>query len=257
MRVVPIPCLNDNYAYLLVCEATGNAAIVDVPECAPVWKCIQEENVEMVAILNTHHHWDHVDGNPDLLKKLPHLAVYGHHSDEGRIPGQTVFLKDTDTITIGNLKGTLSHNPGHTTGGITYYFEDVAFTGDTLFGAGCGRLYEGTPTQMYRSLNENILKHSSAKKFYFGHEYTEKNLQFALTVEPGNPKITERLNRVKSQRRAGDFTTPATVEDELATNPFLRCDSPEIIERVRQIDPSSDLKPTSVFKIIRQLKDKY
>lgn len=257
MKVIPIPCLSDNYAYLIICETTNQAGIVDPSEFAPVWKVIQSSNVQLVAILNTHHHWDHVGGNEELLEKISDLKIYGHDSDKGRIPGQNNFLTESDTVTIGELNGTITHNPGHTTGAITYYFEDSMFTGDTMFAAGCGRIFEGSPQQMYQSLNQTMLPHASSTKVYFGHEYTENNLKFALSIEPQNQKISERLEQVRQLRQSGQFTTPSTLAAEIETNPFLRCDSPELQKSIRQHEPSNDLTPTSVFRVVRQLKDSF
>ena len=257
MQVIPIPCLNDNYAYLIICEETNQAGIVDPSELAPVWKVIQQQGVKLVAILNTHHHWDHVGGNEALLQKLPGLRVYGHHSDKGRIPGQSVMLTETDQVSLGNLVARVTHNPGHTTGAISFYFEDTVFTGDTLFAAGCGRLFEGTPQDMYRSLNEKIGHHSPATQVYFGHEYTENNLKFAQSVEPGNPWVQEKLKETRQMRQAGELTTPSTLESEFQTNPFMRCDSPEIQDTVTRHDPQNDLAPASVLAVIRKLKDSF
>lgn len=257
MKVISIPCLSDNYAYLLICKTTNQAGIVDTPEFSPIWNVVQQEKVDLVAILNTHHHYDHVGGNQQLLQKLPHLKVYGHHSDRGRIPEQNIFLEESDTVSIGHLTGSITHNPGHTTGAISYYFEDAVFTGDTLFSAGCGRLFEGTPNQMYHSLHQKIADHTGEAKIYFGHEYTEANLRFAQSVEPNNPFLAKRLDEVRTLRRQGKFTTPTTLEIEQQTNPFLRCDSSEIKVAVQSQDPHNDLSPTSVFKAIRRMKDSF
>ncbi len=257
MKVIPIPCLSDNYAYLVICEETAQAGIVDPSECAPVWKVVQREGVDLVAILNTHHHWDHVGGNEGLLQKIPGLEVYGYHSDKGRIPGQTVMLAETDQVKIGKLEGRITHNPGHTSGAISFYFEDSVFTGDTMFAAGCGRLFEGTPQDMYRSLNEKIGRHSPATEVYFGHEYTENNLKFAQSVEPGNLLIQEKLAEIRRLRQTGAMTTPSTLESETQTNPFMRCDSSEIQETVKRHDPQNDLSPASVLGVIRKLKDAF
>lgn len=228
LRVHPIPCLRDNYAYLIICPESGDAAVVDPSEAAPVLAEIEALSLNLKAILNTHHHWDHVGGNEALCKHYPNLDVYGYHTDRGRIPGQNRFLKDGDTVTFGSLKGRFTHNPGHTTGAVTYYFEDAAFTGDTLFAAGCGRLFEGSADDMWRSLNQVIGSHDESTKLYFGHEYTASNLRFALTVEPDNQAAAAKLERVLALRDAGQYTTPSTITEEKATNPFMRCDSETI-----------------------------
>jgi len=156
MEIVTIPCLQDNFTYLLICPKTGEAGVVDPSEADPVRKEIKRQNVKLTAILNTHHHWDHVGGNKELKGDYSELKIYGHASDRGRIPEQTEFLKNGDGVRFGEQSGSFLHNPGHTSGAITYVFGKTAFTGDTLFAGGCGRLFEGTPAQMYDSLNFNI-----------------------------------------------------------------------------------------------------
>lgn len=257
MHVEAVPCLRDNYAYVIVCPQTNEAAVVDPSEAGPVIKAVKRLGVELTAILNTHHHWDHVGGNKKLLATFPNLRVYGHASDSGRIPGQTEYLDEGDSVDVGNLSGGITHNPGHTTGAITYYIEDAAFTGDTLFAAGCGRLFEGTPEHMYVSLNQKIGGHPETTRLFFGHEYTEANLRFAQTVEPDNPHIRARLARVAEQRAAGAFTTPSILSDEWRTNPFMRCDSPELQATVRRHEPGNDLSPASVLRVVRALKDRF
>lgn len=257
MKVIPVPCLSDNYAYLVVCESTGHAGIVDTPEAAPVAASVKKEGVELKAILNTHHHWDHIGGNKELLKRFPGLAVYGHASDRGRIDGQTEMLETGDTFTLGKLEFKALHNPGHTSGAVSFVVEDSVFTGDTMFAAGCGRLFEGTPAMMFASLNEVIGSLPTATKVYFGHEYTEANLRFAEFMEPENQAVRARLEQVQKMRRTGQFSTPSTLEQEWSTNPFMRCGSEEILARVKKEDPSNDLRPESVLGVVRRMKDSF
>jgi hydroxyacylglutathione hydrolase len=257
MRVIPIPCLTDNYAYLVICEDTQQAAVVDPSEAGPVARTVQAAGVEPIAILNTHHHWDHVGGNKELLQHYRGLKVYGHASDRGRIEGQTEFLESGDRFRLGKLDVRALHNPGHTSGAVSYVIEDSVFTGDTMFAAGCGRLFEGTPADMHHSLCEVIGALPEATKVYFGHEYTEANLRFAAHVEPDNADVQARLKTVRALRQAGKLTTPSTLAEEWRTNPFMRSDSATIQAAVRQADPGNDLSPASVLAIVRELKNNF
>jgi hydroxyacylglutathione hydrolase len=255
MKIHQIPLLRDNYGYLLVCEKTNNAAIIDPSEAEPVLHRVEQEKATLTAILNTHHHRDHTGGNEGLLASGK-LEVYGHRSDEGRIPGLTHGLADEDEIRIGELRGEVLFIPGHTTGHIAYLFENGLFCGDTLFTAGCGRLFEGTPEQMHASL-KRLMALRDDTKIYCGHEYTESNLRFALTLEPKNPKVASRYERVQAQRARGVSTVPSTLEEEKQTNPFLRWDSKELQASVKAAVPGQRMDPVSVFTSVRKLKDAF
>ncbi|MFQ5850666.1 MAG: hydroxyacylglutathione hydrolase [Candidatus Binatia bacterium] len=255
MRIIQIPLLRDNYAYLIVCEKTKAAAIVDPSDAAPVLRKVEEEGVHLQAILNTHHHWDHTGGNAALLERLP-LEVYGHRVDTGRIPGLSHALDEGDEVTIGGLRAEVLFIPGHTKGHVAYLFPGRLFCGDTLFVAGCGRLFEGTAKQMQGSLSK--LKELPADTLvYCGHEYTEKNLEFAMTVEPNNQKLSGKTQRVRSLRAGGIPTVPSTMEEERETNPFLRWESDEIQQNLKGHFPDLPLDPVSVFGKVRQLKDAF
>lgn len=255
MKLVQIPLLRDNYGYLIVCQKTNSAAIVDPSESEPVLRRIEQENVTLTAILNTHHHRDHTGGNEGLLAGNK-LEVYGHKSDQGRIPGLTRGVEEGDDITVGELRGKVLFIPGHTTGHVAYLFDNNLFCGDTLFTAGCGRLFEGTAEQMQASLRK-LMALPDETKVYCGHEYTESNLRFAMTLEPKNHKLVSRLERVQALRARGLSTVPSTIEEEKHTNPFLRWESKEIQARLKTRTPDLRLDPVSVFAQVRKLKDAF
>ena len=221
LDITPISCLNDNYAYLLRCPATGTCAVIDPSEAQPVLDAIDGR---LDAILNTHHHWDHTGGNEELIAAFPELSVYGHTSDQGRIPGLTHQLSDGDIVHVGHHKARILFIPGHTTGSIAYHFRDDVFTGDALFIAGCGRLFEGNPEMMHTSL-QRLAMLPPQTRVWVGHEYTLSNLDFAAAVEPDNETIKATIQRAKHSRNKGLPTIPSSIELELKINPFLRAKS--------------------------------
>lgn len=261
MRVVPIACLSDNYAYLLVCPETKEAAIVDPSEPDPVLRAIDENagrtgEVKIVAILDTHHHPDHVGGNADVAKHLGIERVYGHVSDKGRIPKQSQFLEEGASFTIGSLLVRVLHIPGHTLGAVAYVVtrepnDAVVFTGDTLFLGGCGRIFEGDPPMMHTSL-QKLAKLDARTQVYCGHEYTESNLRFAAHVEPSNAAVAQARTRAMQLRKEGRPTVPATIGDELTYNPFLRVHSPEIKKTLGIADGATGAEALGA---IRKAKD--
>lgn len=264
MRIVPVPCLSDNYAYLVVCLETKQLAVVDASETEPVAKAIESLQSEMraplqvTAIWSTHHHWDHVGGNEELAKRLSIKDVYGHASDDGRLPGMTKKLEDGATFTHGKLNVRALHIPGHTTGAVAYYVtrepnDPAVFTGDTLFVAGCGRLFEGTPAMMHASLSK-IAALDTRARVYCGHEYTLSNLRFAQHVEPSNPALARAKERAEKLRAEGKPTVPSTVGDERATNPFMRVTSGEIRKTLEIAEGTSD---DDALGAIRKAKDSF
>jgi hydroxyacylglutathione hydrolase len=255
MKIIQIPLLRDNYGYLLVCEKSREAAIIDPSEAEPVLKRAEQEKVNLKAILNTHHHRDHTGGNEGILAQHT-LEVYGHKSDGARIFGLTQGVDEGDEINIGDLSGRVLFVPGHTTGHVAYLFGNNLFSGDTLFTAGCGRLFEGTAEQMHASLKKLIALPDDTK-VYCGHEYTESNLRFAVTLEPKNHKLVSRFERVQGLRTRGASTVPAILEEEKQTNPFLRWDSKELQASLKSQAPDLRLDPVSVFAKVRQLKDSF
>jgi hydroxyacylglutathione hydrolase len=257
MRIIAIPCLKDNYAYLINCSETGQTAVVDPSEAEPVIQALKTNGLSLNAILNTHHHWDHTGGNSELLMHFGKIPVLGHRSDQGRIAGQTVFLEAGSVFQLGSVRIGVLYNPGHTSGAISYAAGNALFTGDTLFAAGCGRVFEGTPAQMYHSLNHVIGACSDQTQLYFGHEYTLKNLEFAQSVEPQNAAIAKRLAELQVLRAKGAFSTPSSLALERQTNPFLRCGHQAVKDYVQNQEPGLALEPEEIFRVLRASKDRF
>jgi len=258
VRVVPVPQLSDNYAYLIVDEESGDAVVVDCAEALPVLEAAKRAHATLVAVLATHHHFDHVGGNADLLAAHPALRIYGSAEDAPRIPGITDPVRDGQVIEVGGLTARVILIPAHTSGHVAYYFEDAdaVFTGDTLFAGGCGRLFEGDAAQMMASLRKLAVLPDTTR-VYCGHEYTEKNLRFARDLEPGNAELATKLAQVERLRARDEPTIPSTIASEKATNPFLRVDSPELRASVQARVPGVGSDPIEIFAAVRSLKDRY
>lgn len=243
LQVHRIPTLRDNYTYLVVCESSGKAAVVDAPEAEPVIRRVEKLGVEVEKVLSTHHHFDHSAANPELAERYG-APVFGHASDEGRIPGFTDGLEEGDRIRVGEEEAHILFIPAHTRGHIAYVFEaaQALFCGDTLFAAGCGRLFEGDPEMMYEALCVKLAALPDSMRVFCGHEYTESNLRFAAHVEPDNPEVQKQLEGVVALRAGAsadwhhatpaEMSVPTTIGQERATNPFLRArDVRELGER--------------------------
>ena len=244
LQIERIPTFGDNYTYLLICDETNEAAVVDAPEFEPVVRRVEASGANVTKILSTHHHPDHSMANPQLAKKYG-APVYGHASDEGRLPGLTHGLEEGDTVSVGNQTARILFIPAHTRGHIAYVFDEAraVFCGDTLFAGGCGRLFEGTPQMMFTALQEKLGVLPDDMRVYCGHEYTESNLRFAAHVEPDNEAVQRRLAEVEAIRakKAADWhdatpaemTVPSTMADERAMNPFMRAKDAEDLGRIR------------------------
>lgn len=257
MQIYQLPALSDNYIFLLHDVARGIAAVVDPAEASPVLNCLQQLEAELVAIFNTHHHSDHVGGNSRLLKAFPQTIVYGGVEDRGRIPGQQVFLQEGDRVTFADREAEVLFVPGHTRAHIAYYFPPTQaettgelFCGDTLFAGGCGRLFEGTPTQMVSSLDK-IRSLPDQTRVWCAHEYTLKNLQFALTIDQQNRELQSRFETVELMRKQAKATVPSLLGEEKLTNPFLRWDHPHLQTQVNSHDP------IQTFARLRGMKDQF
>jgi hydroxyacylglutathione hydrolase len=257
MRIVPVPVLADNYAYLVIAPS-GAAAVVDPSEAGPVLAAAEREGARLAAVWNTHHHWDHVGGNRDLIAAIPGLRVFGYEEDRARIPGMTNPVGDGAAFDFEGLRVRVIFIPAHTSGHVAYYLpeEGAVFTGDTLFAGGCGRLFEGDAEMMMSSL-ARLTALPAETKIYCGHEYTEKNLRFALTLEPGNRELAGKHERVRAIRSRGEPTVPSTIAEELATNPFLRTESPELRRSVLSRFPESAEDSVVIFARTRELKDSF
>ena len=251
MRVIPIPCLSDNYAYLVTADGAREAFVIDPSEAAPVTAALAREGLTLVAIVNTHHHHDQEGGNEELRAAMGGVPVYAHISDVGRVPGQTEQVEEGRSFRVAGLELRPLHVPGHTLGAVSYWVEDAVFTGDTLFVAGCGRLFEGTPEQMHVSLNEKLGRLPKETRVYCGHEYTVNNLRFAVEAEPDNQAAAAKLETARKMRERNEPTVPSTIGEELATNPFMRCDAPTIKARY------AGENPAQVLAAVRKAKDEF
>ena len=232
LEIVQIPVLSDNYVYLIHEPISGEVAIVDPAVEAEVVEALEARGWTPDYIFNTHHHYDHVGANL-ALKQRYELKIIGPAAERERIPGIDVAVGEGDHVHLGDVAADVYDVPGHTSGHIAYNFADehALFCGDTLFAMGCGRLFEGTPDQMWQSLSK-LMRLPDETRVYCAHEYTMANGKFALSVEPDNDALKARMKEVRDLRDRGEPTVPSTLGAERATNPFLRPMSDEIQEQV-------------------------
>tara|TARA_B100001758_G_scaffold119375_1_gene102562 strand:+ start:442 stop:1173 length:732 start_codon:yes stop_codon:yes gene_type:complete len=235
MRVEIIPCLQDNYSYLIIDESNKTASVVDPSEAKPIINFIEKENINLKYILNTHHHYDHIGGNKDLKKKY-NSVVIGYKDDASRIPGIDILLNNNQIWKADNFEAKIMHIPGHTTGHISFHFfkEKLIFTGDTLFSLGCGKIFEGTYQDMFDSLNQ-IKKLPQDTKIYCGHEYTLQNSKFCIKHDPENLNLKNKIVEIKKKLENNIPTIPSTLKDENECNIFLRAKDVESFSKLRDL----------------------
>ncbi|MAL79398.1 MAG: hydroxyacylglutathione hydrolase [Sneathiella sp.] len=253
LEIHQIPVLNDNYVYLFRESDSGKVGVVDPAVTEPVLEKLAELGWKLTHIINTHHHGDHTGGNLALKEKTG-CTIVGAKKDAARIPGIDIGLEDGDIFEFGSETARVFEVPGHTVGHIAYWFEnsDALFCGDTLFALGCGRLFEGTPQQMWHSL-EKFRALPDSTRVYCAHEYTEANGRFALSVEPDNAALKERFAEIVELRKRKKPTVPSTLGEEKATNPFLRADQPSLAAELHL----SAHDPVEVFAETRRRKDSF
>jgi len=253
LEIVQVAALEDNYFYIIHDPISGETALVDPGREAPIVAALEQKGWHPTYILNTHHHWDHTDANLSLKERYD-LKIIGPAADRGRIPGIDIAVGEGDKVYIGDCEASIYFVPGHTKGHIAYYFDaaEALFSGDVLFSMGCGRLFEGTPDEMWHSLSK-LMKLPNSTNIYGAHEYTVANSIFALSVEPKNADLVTHAAKVKQLRADNIPTVPTTLGLEKKINPFLRPMSDEIQEHLGMIGAPLP----AVFKEVRRRKDHF
>ena len=235
MKIQIIPCLQDNYSYLVIDEENNVACAIDPSEADPLIRYLDNNKIKLKFILNTHHHYDHVGGNQKLKEKYG-ASVVGYEGDKERIPGIDILVNDQETWIYKNFEAKIIHIPGHTLGHICFYFhkDESVFTGDTLFSLGCGKIFEGTYTQMFNSLMK-LKELPQNTKVFCGHEYTLQNSKFCIVHDQDNKNLKTKINDIKIKLKAGQSTIPSTMKDELECNIFLRSNNVETFSKLRDL----------------------
>jgi len=253
LEVEQIPCLSDNYGFLVHDPNSKQTVCIDSPDAEAISTALEKRNWNLTAIWNTHHHFDHVGGNKALQERWG-CKIIAPKGDGAHITGVDQWVDDGDTLCIGAVSAKVLRTPGHTLGHVIYVFDDelMAFVGDTLFALGCGRLFEGTPEDMWASL-QKVKALPPQTMIYCAHEYTADNLRFAQTIDPYNSDLLSRAKQIGQLRAAGKWTVPFVLADDLATNPFLRAHDSAIRERLGL----QNAKDVEVFAEIRSRKDNF
>ena len=235
MKIKIISCLQDNYSYLIIDKEDNTACVVDPSEADPIIEYLENNNIKLKFILNTHHHYDHVGGNEKLKSKYG-ASVIGYKDDKERIPGIDILISDQETWIYKNFEAKIIHIPGHTLGHICFYFykDKSVFTGDTLFSLGCGRIFEGTYEQMFESLRK-LKELPKDTKVFCGHEYTLQNSKFCMVHDKDNLNLKAKIDDIKIKLKAGLSTIPSTIKDELECNIFLRSNNVEAFSKLRDL----------------------
>jgi len=235
MKVKVIKCLKDNFSFLIINESNSTACVIDPGEARPIIDFVENNGLKLKYILNTHHHYDHVGGNQELKKKY-NSTIVGFEDDKDRIPAIDLFVRDDQIWKEDNFEAKIYHIPGHTSGHIAFHFfkEKKIFTGDTLFSLGCGRIFEGTFSQMYNSLNK-IKKLPHDTKIYFGHEYTLNNSNFCLANDSKNFKLKKKIIKIREKLKKNIPTVPTTLIDEIECNIFLRAKDLDSFSKLREL----------------------
>ncbi len=253
LQIVTVPCLSDNYAFLLHDAGTGATAVVDVPDPAPIQAELAARGWTLTDILITHHHWDHIDGVAPLVAATG-AKTRGNANDADRLPPLDHAVPPGGTVTVGGESGTVIDVSGHTVGHIAFHFPEshAVFTADSLMALGCGRLFEGSPEMMFASL-ARLAALPPETLVCSGHEYTASNAKFALTIDPANPALISRVRAIDTARSDNRPTVPSTLQEELDTNPFLRAHDPAIRAQLG-LETADDV---AVFAEIRARKDRF
>ena len=257
LKITPIPILEDNYAWFI--EHQGKTLVVDPGEATPVIEHIKQNGLTLDYMFVTHKHWDHVTGISEVKQAFPNSKVYG--TGHFNIPCREIALMGGEDLNVLGLNWKVWHTPGHTLDHIVFYTQDSSgqghlFSGDNLFACGCGRMFEGEPKQFHESL-QSLVNLAPSTKIYCTHEYTLANINFALHVEPNNTYTLHRQDVCTELRAQNQPTVPTTVADELKSNPFVRCDQPDVIRAAENFSGKVLGKPEEVFAVIRKMKDRF